>query len=232
MSEREACTISFVLLAYNEEADIEQAIADCREVGQRHFDDYEVIVIDDGSSDATAQRARDASRGDVRVLSHPRNLGMGASMRDGYLAAEKSYIAHLPGDRQVRAEALIAMRPLCSPETVVLSTFANPPSGAARVFMSIVFRQLTRRVARLQVNFAGTYLFHRQWLARIDHDRADSQTFLYSFQLLELFRRAGARFENVVIRPYPREQGKSREATPARIARMFTEIARARLRSE
>ena len=59
--------------------------------------------------------------------------------------------------------------------------------------------------------------------------RADSDTFLFSFQLLELLRRAGARFETVAVPTHPRERGVSREATLGRIARMFVEIGRARL---
>lgn len=224
-----APSVSFVLLAYDEEASIEAAIADCRAFGRAHLSAYEILVIDDGSRDRTREVAEAASEGDVRVIVHARNRGMGASMRDGYLAATMDYAAHLPGDRQVRAEALAPMLPHCNPDTVVLSLFSNPPSGRGRAVMSVVFRVLTRRVGRMRVDFAGTYLFHRSWLDRIDAAAADSDTFLYSFQLLESFRRAGARFETVAIPTHPREQGASREATLGRIARMFVEIGRARM---
>lgn len=222
-------SITFVLLAYDEEASIAEAIADCRAFARANLRDHEIIVVDDGSSDRTREVAEAAGEGDVRVIVHPRNLGMGASMRDGYVAATKEYIAHLPGDRQVRAEALASLVPLATPDTVGLTVFSNPPSGRARVVMSAIFRLLTRRVGGLRVNFAGTYLFHRDWLGRVELGRADSDTFLFSFQLLELFRRAGARFEARAVRTYPREQGASREATLARIAHMFAEIARARM---
>jgi glycosyltransferase involved in cell wall biosynthesis len=223
-------SVSFVLLAYDEEESIAQAIADCRRFGRERLTDYEVIVVDDGSRDHTRERARAADDGDVRVVAHDRNLGMGASMRDGYRAARMDYIAHLPGDRQVRADALTAMVPLCRPETVVRSRFSNPPSGRRRALMSVVFRVLARRIGGFHVDFAGTYLFHRDWLRRLELARADSDTFLFSFQLLELMRRAGAQFETVAVPTYPREQGTSREATAARIARMVVELGRARLR--
>jgi glycosyltransferase involved in cell wall biosynthesis len=223
-------SITFVLLAYNEEASIADAIADCRAFALATVREHEIIVVDDGSRDRTSEVANTASEGDVRVIVHPHNQGMGASMRDGYVAATMDYVAHLPGDRQVRAEALAPLIPLCAHDTVGLTVFSNPPSGRARVIMSAVFRQLTRRVGRMRVNFAGTYLFHRDWLERIEVGRADSDTFLFSFQLLELFRRAGARFETRRVRTYPREQGASREATLSRIANMFAEIARARMR--
>jgi glycosyltransferase involved in cell wall biosynthesis len=222
-------SISFVLLAYNEAADIGRAVADCRELGRAALADYEIIVVDDGSRDGTREAAEAAGQGDVRVVVHDRNRGMGASMRDGYRAARMDYVAHLPGDRQVRADALAPMIALASPEVVVRTVFSNPPSGRRRAAMSVVFRALARHVGGFRVDFAGTYLFHRSWLDRIDHARADSDTFLYSFQLLELFRRAGARFETVSVPTYPRETGTSREATASRIARMFVELGRARL---
>lgn len=223
-------TISFIILAYNEEDCITQAIDDCRAFGRAHCSDYEVLVVDDGSSDDTNRIATKASEeGDVRVITHPHNAGMGASMRDGYLAAQCDYLVHLPGDRQVRAEALTEMVGLCAPDHVVLSQFSSPPSGRRRAAMSVAFRLLTRHVGGLQVDFAGTYLFHRDWLGKVDITAASSETFLFSFQLLELFRRAGASFSVVKIGTYLREQGTSRVATLPRIASMFWEIGKARL---
>ena len=225
-----ATSVSFILLAYNEANDIEQAIADCRLFARAHLTDYEIIVVDDGSTDDTAAIADASSvNGDVRVLRHTQNRGMGASMRNGYRSATKDFIAHLPGDRQVRANALLPMLAHATSETVARSVFENPPSGTGRAAMSRAFRILTRHIGGFRVNFAGTYLFHRSWLNRANTNLATSDTFLYSFQLLELFRRAGARFTTTHIPTYPREHGSSREATLSRIAHMFMEIARARL---
>lgn len=223
-------SISFVLLAYNEESDISEAIADCRSVGREHTSDYEILVVNDGSTDRTAEAAEECGEGDVRVIGHATNLGMGASMRDGYLAARCDYIAHLPGDRQVRAQALIEMLPLCGNDHIVLSQFRNPPSGRRRAMMSVVFRLLAKHVGGLRVDFAGTYLFHRSWLTRVNLSEANSDSFFFSFQLLELCRRAGAVFSVVDIPTYLREQGTSRVATPSRIARMFVEIGRSRMK--
>lgn len=223
-------SISFVLLAYNEQDSIADAIADCRGFAQTHASDYEILVVNDGSTDATAEVAESCSTGDVRVIHHETNLGMGASMRDGYLAARCDYIAHLPGDRQVRADALSAMLPLRSEDTIVLTAFRNPPSGRRRAIMSVVFRLLTKHVGGLHVDFAGTYLFHRTWLKRVHLAEASSNSFFFSFQLLELCRRSGASFQVVDIATYLREQGKSRVATPSRIARMFVEIGKSRMK--
>lgn len=228
------CSLGIVLLAYDEEASIAAAIADARRFASLYFTGHEIVVVDDGSSDATAAEARACDQGDVRVVQHAQNQGMGASMRDGYAAARTDLVVTLPGDRQVRPASLIGFAAGIDPADpmhVVLSTYRVPHGGRTRQAMSVVFRVLVRHVGGYRVDFAGAYMFHRSLLARIDARRTRSSSFLFSFQLLEQMRRLGCRFTRVSIAPFAREAGQSREATPRRVARMFVEIARARLES-
>jgi glycosyltransferase involved in cell wall biosynthesis len=223
--------LSMVLLAWNEEESIVAAVRDCRRVGRLWLSGYEIIVVDDGSRDQTASRAESASEGDVRVLRHACNQGMGAGMRDAYAAARCEYIVHLPADRQVRPQSLLAFLPKASPETTVVSVYAVPPSGEQRRLLSLVFRFIVRGLGGLRVNFAGTYVFHRRWLESIDLASVRSHTFVFSFEFLERLRRAGSRFQQVTIRPFMREVGQSREVALKRILRVFGEIARYRART-
>jgi phosphoglycolate phosphatase-like HAD superfamily hydrolase len=222
--------LSMVLLAWNEQESIQAAIRDCRRFGRLYLSGYEIIVVDDGSSDATAARAESASEGDVRVIRHGRNLGMGAAMRSGYAAAACDYVAHLPADRQVRPQSLLAFLPHVRPETTVVSTYVAPPSGQQRQLMSWAFRLIVQGLGGMHVNFAGTYIFHRHWLDQIDLASVHCETFVFSFELLERLRRAGSGFAAVTIRPFMREVGQSREVAVRRIVRVFGEIARYRVR--
>ena len=224
-------TLSMVLLAWNEEASIAAAVRDCRRVGRLWLSGYEIVVVDDGSSDSTAARAEAASEGDVRIVRHARNLGMGAALRSGYAAARCDYIAFLPADRQVRPQSLLTFLSWATPETTVVSTYLAPPSGERRRLMSLVFHALVRGLGGLRVDFNGSYLFHRRWLDMIDLATVRSETFVFSFELLERMRRAGSRFAAVTIRPFAREVGGSREVALRRIVRVFGEIARYRIRS-
>ena len=223
--------LSMVLLAWNEEASIAAAVRDCRRVGRLWLSGYEIIVVDDGSSDDTAARAEATSEGDVRVVRHARNLGMGAALRTGYAAARCDYIAFLPADRQVRPQSLLTFLPWANPETIVVSTYLMPPSGEWRRLMSIAFHFLVRDLGGLRVDFDGSYVFHRRWLNTIDLATVQSETFVFSFELLERMRQAGSRFASVRIRPFVREVGQSREVALRRIARVFGEIARYRMRA-
>ena len=223
-------TLSMVLLAWNEEASIATAVCDCRRVGRLWLSGYEIIVVDDGSCDGTAARAEAASEGDVRIVRHARNLGMGAGLRSGYGAARCDYMAFLPADRQVRPQSLLVFLPWATPETTVISTYVTAPSGESRRLMSMVFSFLVRGLGGMRVHYAGSYMFHRRWLEIIDLQSVRSETFVFSFELLEKMRQAGSRFAAVTIRPFVREVGQSREVALRRIVRVFGEIARYRMR--
>jgi phosphoglycolate phosphatase-like HAD superfamily hydrolase len=223
-------TLSMVLLAWNEEASIAAAVRDCRRVGRLWLSGYEIIVVDDGSCDGTAARAEAVSEGDVRIVRHACNLGMGAGLRSGYGAARCDYIAFLPADRQVRPQSLLAFLPWATPETTVISTYVTPPSGESRRLISLVFSFLVRGLGGMRVHYAGSYVFHRRWLETIDLHTVRSETFVFSFELLEKMRQAGSRFATVTIRPFVREVGQSREVALRRIVRVFGEIARYRMR--
>lgn len=77
--------VSVVIPAYNEENGIGLTVRSIRDVFQRAgFGVYEIVVVDDGSSDMTAHRAQEAG---ARVLMHPHNVGYGRSLKDGIVAA-------------------------------------------------------------------------------------------------------------------------------------------------
>jgi glycosyltransferase involved in cell wall biosynthesis len=82
--------------AWNEEASVDAVIADVR----THIPDADILVVDDGSTDATTARARAAS---VLVATLPFNQGLGAALQTGYLWAlreEYDFCAHLDADGQ------------------------------------------------------------------------------------------------------------------------------------
>jgi len=225
-------SLSMVLLAYNEEDAIVPAVQDALRFGELYLSGHEVLVVDDGSSDSTAERVAALDAPGVRLLRHQTNAGMGTAMRTGYRAATMDYVAHLPGDRQVRPQAFVRFLPWVDPGRVVLSHYAEPPSGLARAALSQGFRLMMRGLGGLHVDFAGTYVVERSRLQAADpSDAAASATFLYSFQLLQRLVDGGCELRRVAVHPFRRRLGVSREATLRRIRWMVSELARHRLNS-
>ncbi|NIA09058.1 MAG: glycosyltransferase [Nitrospiraceae bacterium] len=85
--------VSVVIPAYNEGAVIGQTVARIRAL----YPDFEVIVVDDGSKDDTARKAREAG---AEVFQHPYNIGNGAAVKTGIRRASGDLVVLMDGDGQ------------------------------------------------------------------------------------------------------------------------------------
>jgi glycosyltransferase involved in cell wall biosynthesis len=94
-----AISLSIVIPAKNEAAAIGDVVAGARSA----YPDAQVIVVDDGSSDATAQVAEESG---ATVVRHPDSLGNGAAVKSGARAASGEFIAFMDGDGQHDASEL------------------------------------------------------------------------------------------------------------------------------
>jgi dolichol-phosphate mannosyltransferase len=104
-------TISLIVPALNEQAVVEKVVQGIVEQAARGFADYEVILVDDGSSDATG-RIMDGfatANPKVRVLHNERNIGLGASFQRGLREARFQYVMLLCGDGGLPARSLPAI---------------------------------------------------------------------------------------------------------------------------
>src|SRR5688572_19344631 len=88
--------------AYNDAGTIASLVIQAVQVAGRLTDDFEVLVINDGSQDATAPIADELARQypQVRVIHHPQNRGYGGALRTGFASARKELIAYTDGDAQ------------------------------------------------------------------------------------------------------------------------------------
>ncbi|MGC9335751.1 MAG: glycosyltransferase family 2 protein, partial [Anaerolineae bacterium] len=95
-------SISLVLPAYNEAENIEPLVAEAVSALETNADDYEIIVVDDGSADGTAEVTRRVmeSYPAVRLVQHEVNKGFGAAMFTGFTSAVKDWIFYTDADRQ------------------------------------------------------------------------------------------------------------------------------------
>lgn len=88
--------ISIIIPAYNEEATIGQVLDDTLTTMERSGYAYEIIVVDDGSDDGTAEIVR--ARPQVRLIQHPHNRGVGAARTTGMRAAQGEIVVMTDGD--------------------------------------------------------------------------------------------------------------------------------------
>ena len=97
-------SLSVIVPCYNDEGSIGPFL---RELASQagFFSRFEIIVVDDASRDGSPSIIRSlAAELPLRVVTHPRSLGLGAAVRTGFNAATLEWVTYLPGDVQVRAE--------------------------------------------------------------------------------------------------------------------------------
>ena len=111
-----AKSLSFVLPAFNEEANIAESIRRgcsvlARLESQGLIAEWEIVVVDDGSQDGTAARARALVEPRCRVVSHKANMGYGAALRTGFDAAQGDLVFFTDADLQFDVEELDRLVP-------------------------------------------------------------------------------------------------------------------------
>ena len=101
-------SLSISFPAYNEEANIGRTIQDALRVASRLTDDFEVIIVDDGSADHTVDAVHEYATQDpqVRLIEHGVNQGYGAAVFDGLVAGTKGWAFFTDSDQQFVLEEL------------------------------------------------------------------------------------------------------------------------------
>jgi glycosyltransferase involved in cell wall biosynthesis len=139
----EAAAVTVIIPAFNEAESIGPVLAAMRAAAAWK----EILVVDDGSSDGTAERARAAG---ARVITHPYNKGNGAAVKSGIRAASGEYILIMDGDGQHGAAD--ALRLVSDLGTYDLVVGARSPDGQA---------SSARRAGNNALNWLASYLTGR-----------------------------------------------------------------------
>jgi glycosyltransferase involved in cell wall biosynthesis len=151
---------SIVVLGYNEAGSLLRVVDDVeavlREMAPTAF---EIIVVDDGSTDDSARVIREQlePRPHVRAFFHERNLGIGEALRTGYRAARLENVVAVPGDGQFDVRELLPYAAL-PPRTLISFTRRAVPS------YSRVRRLITGASQLLNERLAGLALSDPNWV--------------------------------------------------------------------
>ena len=222
-------SISAVLPAYNEEAIIGDTVQSMLRVLRELADDHEVIVVNDGSLDATAACVAAVAREEpgVRLISHPQNRGYGAALASGFTAATKDWVFLTDGDKQFDVRELAGFVPEMAQADLVVG-FRHPRRDPLLRRLNgwgwnLVVRVLFGKVAR-DVDCAFK-LFRREVWLTID---VESGGATFSAEFLIKARRAGFRVRERRVTHLPRTAGRATGARPDVVLRAFRDIFRLR----
>jgi len=170
-----AMKVSVILPAYNEEGIIGEAIKRVDEVLRETGFNYEIIVVDDGSNDATRSRALKYARNNshVKVVSHPNNMGKGAAVRTGFSNSTGDLIAFIDADLEINPKQLqVYFRALENADIAIGSKWhpkSNVKTTFTRRLLSRSFYALARLLVGIRVSDTqvGLKAFKREALENI-----------------------------------------------------------------
>ena len=202
--------LSLVLPAYNEEGNIERAVRTAAAAGAL-AGSYEVVVVDDGSRDATRERlaALEAEMGPrLRVVRHETNRGYGAALRNGFAAAEGDLVFYTDSDNQFDLSELAGILPLMSEWDAVLGYRIARQDARRRLLTSWVFNRLACVVFGLTVRDLNCSfkLFRREVLRSLPLAADD---FFIDTELVVRLHRGGWRYVERGVTHLPRTAGRS-----------------------
>jgi glycosyltransferase involved in cell wall biosynthesis len=229
-------SVAVIILAFNEEDNLPKMLKESVDFLDARVPEWELLVVDDGSSDNTRAVAQSFADSDerVRVLVHEQNRGMGAGMKTGIRAATAEYFTIIAGDGQHPTPELEVLLPGLAEADIVTTYHSNQREPVRRV-LSFGFRRAMQWACGINFTLEGIYLFPRRVaVEEIGLDNIPGDTFFFSFELIARAVRAGY---SVTVRPMivrPREHGVSKVATTRRIRRIAGEIYgfRERLKAE
>jgi len=223
-----AYSISLFYPAWNEEDYVERAVARAMEVLPRLTDDFEILIINDASTDRTLEisQALAAKNSRIRVISHPVNLKLGGAIRTGLASSTKDIVVYsdidLPFDLNEVVRALHLMSYL-EADMICAFRFDRTSEGAKRIAYSFVYNLLIRNLFDIHikdVNFSFKVI-HRRVLEAIELKSEGS--FIDAEMVVKAIRR-GFRVFQMGVDYFPRTRGTSTLASPSVIAKMLKEL--------
>jgi glycosyltransferase involved in cell wall biosynthesis len=174
-------------------------------------DDFEVIVVNDGSSDGTADIADELARTypQVRVVHHPTNRGYGGALQSGFRTATKDLVFYTDGDAQYDPAELTLLWARMTPETDVVNGYKVDRSDPfhrvviGRMYHHIVSLLFGLKVRDVDCDFR---LLRRSVFDRI---RLEKTSGVICLEMMKKIHDAGFRIVEVPVHHYHRAFGRS-----------------------
>lgn len=222
-------SISIFFPCYNEQDNVAKVAEQAIQVLDALRADYEIIVVDDGSSDntaAVADRVAAANRR-VRVIRHPQNRGYGAALQSGFRAATKELVFYTDGDAQFDLKELPPLLPLMKEYDIVSCYRMDRKDTALRRLNGWLWTKMNGLLFSLNVRDIDC-AFKLYKRAIFDNIKMESQGALIATEILARAVRKGYTVTQRGVHHYPRTAGRETGGNPKVILRAFKELFKLR----
>ncbi|MCK4323535.1 MAG: glycosyltransferase family 2 protein [Armatimonadetes bacterium] len=218
--------ISIVYPMYNEEDNIHRAVAMAqRELGLAADGDYEIVIVNDASTDRTGEIAQQLAACDprVKVVHHPINRKLGGSIRTGLANSTGDIIIYMDADIPCDLAHVHEALPKFEQADVVVGYRTNRHEGVLRWMYTRTYNFLVRILLKVSVRDVNCpfKLFKRQVIKAME---LHSEGSFIDAEMLAEARRLGFAIEQIPVEFIPRQAGESTLARPSVIVNIIREF--------
>ena len=228
MTENSCPSISIFFPAFNDGATIAPLVRNGLNLLRTLTDDFEVIVVNDGSTDATKAVLTElaANSTNVKVIHHSENRGYGGALRSGFDAAQKELVFYTDGDGQYDVNDLKLLLVSLQPEVDLVNGYKiQRADGKSRTLLGEAYNRMVRVFFNIPVRDVDCdfRLVRRSAMKKI---ALESNGGSVCVELIHKLEAAGCRFAEVPVPHYPRRSGRSQFFRPRPIANVLFSLVR------
>jgi glycosyltransferase involved in cell wall biosynthesis len=221
----ESNSIRVFFPCYNEQDNITRTVEQALAVLEKLNVDFEIIIVDDGSSDSTGRIAEGiADRSSrVKIVHHQTNLGYGAALRSGFKAATKELVFYTDGDGQFDISELPPLLPLIKQHDIVSCYRLNRQDNLIRKINGWCWTRLVCLLFGVKIRDidCAFKLYKREIFDNIELSSCGA---LIDAEILARAVRKGYRITQKGVHHYPRTAGAQTGANLRVILRAFKEL--------
>jgi glycosyltransferase involved in cell wall biosynthesis len=222
-------SISVFFPCYNEQDNITRVVEQALTVLEKLNADFEVIIVNDGSSDSTGQIADEIAgqKDRVKVVHHGTNLGYGAALQSGFKAATKELVFYTDGDGQFDINEMPPLLGLMEQYDIVSCYRLNRQDNLVRKFNGWCWTKLVCLLFGMKIRDidCAFKLYKREIF---DNIKVVSTGALIDAEILARAVRKGYRVTQQGVHHYPRTAGAQTGANLRVVLRAFKELLRLR----
>ncbi|HAY32835.1 MAG TPA: glycosyltransferase family 2 protein [Ignavibacteria bacterium] len=226
MTDNSGISLSVFFPAYYDEKNIGKVVdAAVKVLEEMKLKEYEIIIIEDGSPDRTGEVADELALKyeKVRVIHHEKNMGYGATLKDGFLSAKLDYVFYTDGDNQFDLEELKKFVALLPYSDIIVGYRKHKQYSLYRKFTSLCYNYLLKLV--FDIHYwdidCAFKLFKTDLFKKIKIDSVDA------FIDAEIMLKANLldyKVTEIGVMHLPRVDGISTGARPSVIIRTIKEV--------
>lgn len=203
-------SISAVVPVYNEEHYVERAVQTLKVVLSQGFSDYEILIVESGSTDETARIADDLASSDphLRVIHQINREGLGSAIRLGFANCTMDHILYMDGDEPFDVAEIARIIPLLDSHQVIIGYRIGERESFKRKLFSSVYNHLVQfflRTSVKDVNFSMKVV-PRTLLKQL---KLTANGVFYDAELIAEIRRTGTPIHEIGFKYTVRENGES-----------------------